>query len=70
LAIPAFDHNAGLKNSHLPEQFGFRKQHSTVSHLARIIDFITHGFNLHKHTGMVLLDIEKAYNTVWLNGLL
>jgi len=41
-----------------PEQSCFRQQHSTVSQLARITNFITHGFNLSKHIGTVLLDIE------------
>ena len=51
------------------EQFGFCKKHSTISQLARITD-ISNGFNLHKHSGMVLLDLEKAYDTVWIHGLL
>ena len=52
------------------EQFGFRKKHSTTAQLARISDYITHGYNLRKHTCMVLLDLEKAYDTIWTRGLL
>jgi hypothetical protein len=48
----------------------FVKKHSTVSQLARISDYITNGYNLNKHTDMVSLDIEKAHDTVWINGLL
>jgi len=33
-------------------------------------DYVTNGFNLHKHSGMILLDIEKVYDTVWIYGLL
>jgi len=52
-----------------PEQFGFRKQ-SKVSELARITDFITHGFSLQQHTGMVLFYIKKAYDRVCPSGFL
>ena len=51
-------------------QFGFRRKHSTVAQMARITDYVTNCFNLHKHSAMILLDIEKTYDTVWIFGLL
>jgi len=49
------------QNHILPaEKFGFRKQLPTVSQLYGIAEFITNGFNLRKHTDMVLNFIEKA----------
>ena len=51
-------------------QFGFRKKHSPVTQLTRITDYVTNGYSLHKHSGMILLDIEKAYDTVRIYSLL
>jgi hypothetical protein len=64
--------NLFIHQNHIlpPEQFGFPKKYSPVHQLVQITNFITHGFNLNKHTGMVLLDIEKVYDTVWITGLL
>ena len=47
------------------EQFGFRRSHSSNHQLVRITNCIKKGFNERKSTGMVMLDVEKAYDTVW-----
>ncbi|KAJ1127276.1 hypothetical protein NDU88_005679 [Pleurodeles waltl] len=52
------------------EQFGFRKEHSTNHQLLRVVDIISHGFNINKSTGVVFLDVAKAFDRVWHKGLL
>jgi hypothetical protein len=52
------------------EQFGFRSAHGTVQQVVRVADIITKGFNQNKVTSMLLIDLQKAFDTVWHNGLL
>lgn len=47
------------------EQFGFKQGHSTIHQLVRIKQEIKRNFSAGKSTGMVLLDVEKAYDSVW-----
>lgn len=59
-----------LKNIIIPEQFGFRSQHSTELQLFRITSKITENFNSDKVSALLSLDIESAFDTVWLKALI
>lgn len=60
----------GTKSLILNEQFGFRHGHSTNHQLLRLSQHIKSGFAGGKSTGVITFDIEKAFDSVWHNGLL
>lgn len=55
----------------LPDfQFGFRKGHSTIHQAMRIKQFIASNKRRKWSTGMVFLDVEKAFDSIWHDGLI
>ncbi|GFU76544.1 probable RNA-directed DNA polymerase from transposon BS [Trichonephila clavipes] len=54
----------------IPEQHGFRPDLSTTHQLLRVVETIKSGFNDKKSTGAVFLDIQKAFDRVWREGLI
>jgi hypothetical protein len=52
------------------EQFGFRPNHSTTLQLARRVEGVNRNFDERRLTGAVFLDVAKAFDTVWVKGLL
>lgn len=54
----------------IPEQFGFRTKLSTTQQLTRFVHGISRGMQVSKTTVSIFLDIEKAFDKVWHDGLL
>ncbi|GFX09278.1 probable RNA-directed DNA polymerase from transposon X-element [Trichonephila clavipes] len=52
-----------------PNQYGFTNKISTLHPLLRLTENISEGFQKKKSTGAVFLDIQKAFDRVWINGL-
>ena len=59
-----------LNNLHCPNQFGYKKHHSTETLLLEIVDETLIGFDKNTATVMVLLDMSAAFDTVDLQKLL
>ncbi|GJQ79611.1 hypothetical protein Trydic_g16453 [Trypoxylus dichotomus] len=51
-------------------QLGFRRGHSTTRQDLRIVEQIKEGFNRREYTGAIFLDVAKAFDKVWHQGLL
>jgi hypothetical protein len=52
------------------EQFGFRPKHSTTLQLAHLVERVNRNFDERRLTSAVFLDVAKAFDTVWVKGLL
>jgi hypothetical protein len=51
------------------QQFGFRSKHSTTQQIVRIVETAALRFSENKSTAMVMLDIAKAFDSVWHEAL-
>ena len=56
----------GFINKH---QSGFRRAKSTDDHLLRLYQSIMKSFSRGEHVVATFLDVEKAFDNVWHNGL-
>ena len=56
----------GFINKH---QSGFRRANSTDGHLFRLSQSIRESFDREEHVVAAFLDVEKAFDNVWHNGL-
>ena len=56
----------GFINKH---QSGFRQNKSTDDHLFRLSQSVMESFNRGEHVVAAFLDVEKAFDNVWHNGL-
>jgi len=63
-------HEVNVRGLLRNEQFGFRPEHSTSLQLTRLVERITRKFGEKRLTGTVFLDVAKAFDTVWIDGLL
>jgi len=63
-------HEVNVRGLMWDEQFGFRPRHSTSLQLAHLVERITRNFEEKRLTRAVFLNVAKAFDTVWIDGLL
>lgn len=54
----------------IPQQFGFRPKLSTTHQLLRVTEFISEGFSEGMKTGAIFLDCSRAFDRLWVSGLI
>lgn len=61
-----------VERSHLlpDEQFGFRPGHDTTLQVLRLVEKIAAGFASRCDTAVVLMDVGRAFDSIWLEGLI
>jgi hypothetical protein len=55
---------------HRDEQFVFRTRHSTALQLTHLVDRVSRNLDEKRLRSAVFLDVAKAFETVWVDGLL
>ncbi|GFW56117.1 probable RNA-directed DNA polymerase from transposon X-element [Trichonephila clavipes] len=70
LLLQRLNQHCAAFNFIIPEQCGFRPKCSTVHQLLRVTELIHSGFAKHEATGILFLDIAKAFDKIWHDGLL
>jgi hypothetical protein len=63
-------HEVNVRGLMRDEQFGFGPKHSTSLQLARLVERIARNCGEKRLTGAVFLVVAKAFDTVWIDGLL
>ena len=52
------------------QQFGFKKRHSTIHAISKLLSDINWHLAKDEMTGAGLIDLKKAFDSVWLDGLI
>ena len=64
------DEHMNINDLHTPEQFAYKKRHSTEHLVLQVVDEVLVGFEKGSATIVILLDLSAAFDTVNLNKLM